>query len=81
MDVTFGVFEIDVDVDDVWEVDMIIYLRKVNVVEHTFYMIEFIKSFLDSYCIIGCGGCDFIVDERYEVVKHKIHENMIYRYN
>ena len=50
---------------------------------YTFYNIDFITPYheFDGYTLIGSCGDDFICNEKYEVVRHKIEQLRILRHN
>ena len=49
----------------------------------TFYTIDYISIDRenDDYTLIGCNGDEFICNEKYQVIKHKIEQINILRLN
>ena len=48
---------------------------------HTFYTIDWIRPQEENYCTVCSSGYTFIVNEKYEVVKKKIEELRVLRFN
>ncbi len=71
--------------DDVSKVDMGIDLELSECVlrPYTFFNIDYITIYRDSddYCLVGSCGDDFIVNDRYEVVKYKMEQIRLLRFN
>lgn len=58
-------------------------IENCDLIPYTFYNIDFISISPDNpnYTIIGSSGYDFTCNERYDVIKHKIEQIRIMRYN
>ena len=54
-----------------------------DLVPYTFYNVDFVSISPDNanYTIIGSCGDDFTCNERYDVIKHKIEQIRVMRYN
>lgn len=65
------------------ELDIPTNIENCDLIPYTFYNIDFISISPDNpnYTIIGSCGDDFTCNERYDVIKHKIEEIRVMRYN
>lgn len=49
---------------------------------YTFYNVDFVTNYSDPrFCVVSCGGVDFIVNERRESFESRYDINMNYPFN
>jgi hypothetical protein len=83
IELILNVFWLPEDLIELQELDEKIVVNEGDCVlkEYTFYTIEAVYSTSEHHCMVISGGLEYQVNEKAEVVKSLIREQLTYRWN
>lgn len=70
--------------DEMWDkqnMNMEYDIEDSDLKPHTFYHISHIRPYDEEKCTVISDGCVYIMNESYEVVKQKIHDQRVFKFN